>query len=253
VSGCADPACPYVEHVVAGSRGLHVDGYRRVLGAGGTGAFGEADSGLVRRFQREAGLRETGAIGPATHTALAALADEEARRLVREEHARRHPRATARGLAVLASFAALDRRGEMVYSGPGRATVARRWQGIEEEIEPPASPEYADCSSLATWCLWVGRAHGSTDPSRRGWAPGSTATMEPHGRAVPLDDAPPGALLFYARDGLGGHVAMLVERVGGIPFVVSFGAEGGPEYVQWDYRRARFGADDLTSVRDYVD
>jgi hypothetical protein len=253
VSGCADPACPYVEHVVAGSEGLHVDGYRRMVGGSGSGPFGDADAGLVRAFQGEVGLRETGAIGPATHTALSARADDAARALVLEEHARRHPHPTARGLAVLASFAALDRRGLMVYSGPGRETVARRWQGIEDELVPPAAPDYADCSSLATWCLWVGRAYGATDPSRRGWAAGSTATMEPHGRAVELDDAEPGALLFYARAGLGGHVAMLVERVRGIPFVVSFGAEGGPEYVRWDYRRERFGADDLTSVRDYVD
>jgi Putative peptidoglycan binding domain len=253
VSGCADPAFPYVEHVVPGSEGLHVDGYRRILGGEATGSFAEADTELVRRFQREAGLRETGAIGPATHTALTERADEDARRLVHDEYSRRHPHRTARGLAVLASFAALDRRGEMVYSGPGRPTVARRWQGIEEEIEPPAAPDHADCSSLATWCLWVGRAYGSSDPSRRGWAPGSTATMEPHGRAVALGESQPGALLFYARAGLGGHVAMLVERVRGVPFVVSFGAEGGPEYVRWDYRRERFGADDLTSVRDYVD
>jgi hypothetical protein len=253
VSGCADPSCPYVEHVVPGSDGLHVDGYRRMLGAVGAGTFDDEDADRVRAFQRDAGLRETGAIGPATHAALAAAADDGARALVLEEYARRHPATTARGLAVLASFAALDRRGRMVYSGPGRDTVARRWQGIEEELVPPAAPDHADCSSLATWCLWVGRAYGATDPSRRGWAPGSTATMEPHGRAVELDDAEPGALLFYARAGLGGHVAMLVERVRGIPFVVSFGAEGGPEYVRWDYRRARFGADDLTSVRDYVD
>jgi hypothetical protein len=253
VSGCADPACPYVEHVVGGSEGLHVEGYRLMLGGSGSGPFGGADAALARAFQRDAGLRETGAVGPATHTALSARADDNARGLVREEYARRHPRPTARGLAVLASFAALDRRGSMAYSGPGRETVARRWQGIEEELMPPDAPDYADCSSLATWCLWVGRAYGATDPSRRSWAPGSTGTMEPHGRAVELDGAEPGALLFYARRGLGGHVAMLVERVRGIPFVVSFGAEGGPEYVRWDYRRARFGADDLTSVRDYVD
>jgi cell wall-associated NlpC family hydrolase len=77
--------------------------------------------------------------------------------------------------------------------------------------------------------------------------------MEPNGGAVELDDALPGALLFYANAVAGRHVAILVERVGGVPFVVSFGREGGPEYVRWDYRRELFGAHELTSVRDYME
>ena len=118
---------------------------------------------------------------------------------------------------------------------------------------PPRVPDFADCSSLATWCLWTARAHGARDPSDRDWGPGSTWTMEPNGRPVTLAEARPGDLLFYANGQGEGHVAILVERVRDIPFVVSFGAEGGPEYVRWDYRRRRGGADELTSARAYVD
>lgn len=161
--------------------------------------------------------------------------------------------AAARRLVVEASLLALGEQGRMVYSGRNRPTVERRWHAIDEGLTPPAVPRYADCSSLATWCLWVARDHGAHDPSEREWRPGSTHTMEPNGRVVDLDDALPGALLFYANSVAGRHVATLVERVADVPFVVSFGFEGGPDYAPWYYRRELFGHDDLTSVRDYID
>jgi hypothetical protein len=77
--------------------------------------------------------------------------------------------------------------------------------------------------------------------------------MEPNGRVVDLEDALPGALVFYANSVVGRHVAIIADRVENVPFVVSFGSEGGPDYVRWDYRRELFGDDDLTSVREYID
>jgi hypothetical protein len=213
----------------------------------------------VRVFQRwwasergEPLLGATGSIGPVTHHALLDWADEPARELLRREFALRHPCRSAREVVVEAALLALDSRGQIVYSGRNRETVGRRWQGIEDEVAPPEVPRYADCSSFATWCLWLAREFGAEDPSSREWAPGSTHTMEGHGRAVSIANARPGSLFFYFNEAWGGHVGVMVERVADIPMIVGFGREGGPAYVRYDYRVKTLGWNDLRSVKDYI-
>ncbi len=252
-------APPYIEHVHRGSAGAHVDGYRRMLARWAesriteTGPFGAASVALVRDFQRaEVPVTPTGAIGPATHAELVRWADDTACELLQGEYQRRHPQPSGRQIVAEAALLALTKRGTLTYSGRGRATVARRWEGIDNAVVPPDVPLFADCSSLSTWCLWLARDHGATDPSAREWTRGSTDTMELHGRAVDLDSAQPGDLFFYSGAEAGGHVTLMVERVRGVPFVVSFGSEGGPSYVRYDYRRALWGLDDLTSIRSYI-
>jgi cell wall-associated NlpC family hydrolase len=260
-------SAPYVAHVHVGEEGLHVQAYRRMLaawsGAGDlptppAGAFTRDDAAQVRAFQQARSdrhareyLRPTGSIGPLTHLALSGWADDAACRLLQQERSRRGT--GARRLVADAALSVLARRRELVYSGPNRRTVGRRWQGIAEQLLPPDGPRYADCSSLATWCLWVAREHGARDPSQRDWAPGSTATMVGNGTSVGVDEAQPGALFFYAADSGARHVAIMAERVRGVPFVVSFGGEEGLAYLPWDYRRRRSGSDELTTVRDYID
>lgn len=237
----------YIEQVHLGSVGPHVDAYRRMLARWSssneieTGRFGPASVVLVREFQKaEVAVKPTGAIGPATHAALMKWADDTACVLLAEEYQRRHPTVTGRQVVVEAALLALTKRGAITYSGRGRETVGRRWEGIDDRMAPPDVPSFADCSSLATWCLWLARDHGATDPSARDWAPGSTTTMELHGRVVDVATAEPGAMFFYVN-----HVTVMVERVRGIPFVVSFGEEGGPSYLRHNYRP------DSTSIRDY--
>lgn len=260
-ASCATAEAPYVAHAYRGSSGSHVAAYERMLArwageelAEEREVFTAKTAARVRGFQQtETELRPTGSIGPGTHEALLAWADDRAVRLLREEYERRHPGPTARQIVVSAALCALAKRGSLVYSGRNRATVRRRWQGIDEGIAPPEAPTYADCSSLATWCLWLARDLGAGDPSGRDWAPGNTASMERLGRNVTLEDARPGSLFFYANDRMGGHVAIMVERVRDTPFVVSFGFEGGPSYLRYDYRLRMLGRSDLTSVRDYID
>lgn len=250
---------PYVAHAYRGSSGSNVAAYERMLARwadeepGGEGtAFTEATAERVRAFQRAREIKVTGSIGPATHAALLEWADERAALLLRREYRRRHPRTTAREVAVSAAMLALEKRGSIVYSGRNRATVGRRWQGIDEGITPPDVPQYADCSSLVTWCLWLARDLGAADPSNRDWAPGYTGSMQRTGRPVPLAEARPGSLFFYENERMRGHVAIMVERVRQVPFLVSFGFEGGPSYVRYDYRRRFLGRNDLTSIRDYI-
>jgi cell wall-associated NlpC family hydrolase len=249
----------YVSHAYEGSSGSHVAAYAEMLarwageepGATET-LFTHAMAARVRRFQQAEAIKATGSIGPATHAALLSWADEHSAGLLQREYQRRHPRTTAREVAVSAAMLALQHRGKLVYSGRNRPTVGRRWQGIEEEITPPDVPQYADCSSLVTWCLWLARDLGADDPSLRDWAPGHTGSMQRGGRPVTLAGARPGSLFFYENDRMGGHVAIMVERVRDIPFVVSFGFEGGPSYVRYDYRRRFLGWNDLASIRDYI-
>jgi cell wall-associated NlpC family hydrolase len=250
---------PYVAQAHRGTGGSHVAAYERMLArwAGdepGTEAtlFTHATAERVRAFQRSEAIKPTGSVGPATHQALTPWADERAALLLQREYRRRHPRVTARQVVVSAAMLALQKRGTLVYSGRNRPTVDRRWQGIAEEITPPEVPEHADCSSLVTWCLWLARDLGAADPSDRDWVPGHTGSMQEAGTPVLLAEARPGSLFFYENERMGGHVAIMVERVRDVPFLVSFGFEGGPSYVRYDYRRRFLGRNDLTSIRDYI-
>jgi hypothetical protein len=74
-----------------------------------------------------------------------------------------------------------------------------RWDGIKnrKDAEIGQFPEYSDCSSFATWCLWNG-IYGS---------------------------GPPGV-----------HCAVIVDMVNGTPMVISHGSEPGPFDLAYNYR-----------------
>jgi hypothetical protein len=64
-----------------------------------------------------------------------------------------------------------------------------RWDGIknQRDAEIGQFPEYSDCSSFATWCLWNGLVlrFGLGDVvNGAGWTAGYTGTMLEHGLAV---------------------------------------------------------------------
>jgi hypothetical protein len=258
--------CPYVEQLHVGLTGSHVAAYQRMLHRWNAtvrpgwatpseaGAFfGDEMRGQVKAFQRAwsdahpagPGIPQTGFIGPVTHRALLEWADSRACFLLAREYDRRHPSLDGRELAVAAARMALEQRGRMIYSGPGTTHIPKRWQGIAAQLVPPACPTYADCSSLASWCLWVAREHGAADPSENGWSWGTTYSMVGHGRPLTVSTALPGSLFFYNSPSPT-HVAIMVERAKGLPFVCSFGSQGGPSYVRYDYRS------DVSAVRDYL-
>jgi cell wall-associated NlpC family hydrolase len=135
---------------------------------------------------------------------------------------------------VAAAHAAFEQRDSLHYTQDGR-----RMQGVREQIRPPATPQWEDCSSFVTWCCW---AAGAPDPNGRDYDGfGFTGTQIGNGTMVSLDQAQPGDLVFYGNkvdpDPQGGikHVALYV----GNGNVISHGGESGPVLVPVDYRSDR--------------
>jgi hypothetical protein len=152
-------------------------------------------------------------------------------------------RAKARRIAVRA-FALMHNNRPRVHYTQG----ASRWQGIRERrrYADGRHPNYADCSSAATWAWWnaLTNVDGPDTPDRingAGWTAGYTGTMLTHGWRV--NDRKPGDLVIYGRGFPGGHVAMIAENTN---MVYSHGSETGPHYVPWNYRS------DIMAVRRYI-
>lgn len=113
---------------------------------------------------------------------------------------------------------------------------AARWQGISRRRRGRKGqyPNYADCSSLATWCYWDAVIdYGCRDfVNGAGWQAGFTGTMVRHGKRIPRPRNV-GDLVFYGGSlSLPSHVAIYVGR----GLVVSHGSERGPLLVPWNYR-----------------
>lgn len=156
-------------------------------------------------------------------------------------------RLKARTLAVRACRFALARKAGMNYTqGP------RRWQGISEHLVPwgsrPNRPAYADCSSSSTWVLWAVLAHHfGLKPdivNGQSWKAGYTGTMISRGvRVKHRVNWRRGDLIFYGDPfGRTGHVVVYLGR----GRVFSFGSQGGPYELPWNYRS------DFHSCRRYI-
>ena len=144
---------------------------------------------------------------------------------------------------------ALSRKASLHYTqGP------RRWDGIRLDLRSQESecPEYADCSSFATGCLWNGLhvKFGVRDTvNGAGWKAGYTGTMLNCGkRVVHLGNVIRGDCVIYGDGGTGKHTAIVVGRRkrDNKPMVVSHGSESGPHYVAYDYRS------DIMEIRRYI-
>jgi cell wall-associated NlpC family hydrolase len=150
-------------------------------------------------------------------------------------------RSHARKRAVQAAFLALRHRSVVHYT-----QGSSRWQGIRNRLRSKVGqyPHYADCSSLATWCLW--NALHETYEVRdivngAGWNAGFTGTLLNNGVRV-TGKMLPGDLVIYGSGFPGHHVAIYVG--GGM--VISHGSESGPLYLRWNYRG------DVMAVRRYI-
>lgn len=116
----------------------------------------------------------------------------------------------------------------------------RRWEGIDKELNPLKGecPDYADCSSFATWVLWsvIHHHYGIERDLVNGhrWQAGYTGTIVSHGKRVRHRiNWRRGDLILYGDPfGATGHVAVYV----GNGMVVSHGSEGGPYLIRWNYR-----------------
>lgn len=157
-------------------------------------------------------------------------------------------RATARSIVVRAA-----RLGHAHAAAVHYTMGSSRWQGIARRdlVTRGDFPNYADCSSYATWCLWnaLHVKFGLADKvNGAGWRAGYTGTLLTHG--ILVDSGPtldlrkllPGDLILYGSGHPGKHVAIYV----GNGMVVSHGSEGGPYLIPYNYRR------DIMCARRYI-
>lgn len=158
-------------------------------------------------------------------------------------------RIEARDRTVRAAMLALNHAPEIHYTqGP------RRWDGINKDLRSQEGeyPRYADCSSLATWCLWNGlhvKFKVRDTVNGAAWRAGYTGTMLNNGKRVAhLYSVQRGDCVIYGRGAPGVHTAIVVGRRESDDkiMVVSHGSEGGPYYLPYDYRP------DVLQIRRYI-
>jgi cell wall-associated NlpC family hydrolase len=152
----------------------------------------------------------------------------------------KHQRGVAKKLVMQAAWLAYRHRGAVHYTQGGM-----RWQGIRSHLIARNGhyPNWADCSSYTTWCLWNGLRHYGVRDVVNGlnWNAGYTGTQLNHGvRAT--GRLLQGDLVIYGRSFPGHHVAIYV----GNGMVLSHGQEAGPLYLPYRYRS------DILSIRRYI-
>lgn len=155
-------------------------------------------------------------------------------------------RANARRLLLQAAELGLHRAPSLHYTqGP------KRWEGIDKDLRAwrGQCPEWADCSSFATWCLYEGLRHYGVRDVVNGaaWRAGWTGTMATRGKRVIHDESiKVGDLALYGDPvGRTGHVAVVADVKPRL-MVISFGSDPGPFLLPLRYRS------DLRQVRRYI-
>lgn len=147
-------------------------------------------------------------------------------------------RAHARKIIAQDAARCYANRGRIHYTQGGS-----RWQGISSRRSAIRNtyPNYADCSSLATWLLWdaMHRPYGTRDlVNNTRWLYGYTGSMYRRGKAVTkLSSVKIGDLVFYGNQG-GGIPSHVAIAIGG-GRVLSHGSESGPLILNIDYRGDR--------------
>lgn len=158
----------------------------------------------------------------------------------------------ARAIARRAALVGLKNASALHYT-----EGSSRWQGISEHLssEQGHFPDWADCSSFASWCLWNGlflRFNQPDNVNGENWSGGYTGTLLDHGQVVGnLHQVAWGDLVLYGTPGTtGAHTAIITnvgtKNAGGVPHVVSNGSEGGPYWLPYNYRS------DVMCVRRYI-
>lgn len=156
-------------------------------------------------------------------------------------------RIRCRDRVVGAAWLAYNHKPRVHYTQGGM-----RWQGIRghHNARKGQYPTHADCSALATWCLWNGLYLGfgkGDSVNAANWRAGYTGTMLKNGKPVKdLGNVLRGDCVIYGKSSPGVHVAIVVAVKGGRPMVISHGSEAGPFYVPYNYRA------DIMAIRRYI-
>jgi hypothetical protein len=144
-------------------------------------------------------------------------------------------RIIARDRAVNAAILGLHKGPALHYTQD-----SRRWQGIDDHLVAALGhfPDYSDCSSFATWCLWNGLhlPFGCKDfVNGTDWKAGFTGTMLDHGKQVHhIADVQKADCVIYGTGYPGHHTAIVVgRRSDGAPMVASHGGES-VHYLAYD-------------------
>lgn len=159
----------------------------------------------------------------------------------------RDDRIHARDRVEQAARLALRHKGDLHYT-QGDA----RWSGINRRLNASKGqyPRAADCSSFATWCLWNGLYLGfevRDVVNGYAWKAGNTGSMLNHGKRVTVvGNVLRGDCVLYGAGGGGRHTAIVVEKRGSRPYVISHGSDAGPFLLPYDYRP------DVMQIRRYI-
>ena|SRR5271165_109035 len=148
----------------------------------------------------------------------------------------------ARDMAMQAAFLGLNNEPNIHYT-EGSA----RWQGINlhRKAWRGEYPNWADCSSFVTWCLWNGLDHFHRPDVVNGlkWQAGYTGTMLTHGEVIRGKSwLMRGDAIIYGSSWPGQHTAIYI----GNDRVISHGSEAGPNLLPMHYR------EDILGVRRYI-
>ena len=210
ITGRAPRADPLLQQ---GSTGSAVVELQTLLARAGfnpgtaDGNFGAMTKTAVMGFQRARGLTADGVVGPVTWATLRAPAPAPVSRL--------------RGKIVAEARWGLSNAGAIHYR------QLRPMDGIHQRRKLPLD---TDCSGFVTLCYqWA----GAGDPNGLGFSgQGYTGTLLDHLTAVPQSQVKAGDLVLWARNGVGEHVALVLEP-GSDPLLVSHGEEAGPYTVRF--------------------
>jgi peptidoglycan hydrolase-like protein with peptidoglycan-binding domain len=232
---------PFKRTLKLGSRGQDVFAVKRALSSAGFGKWGKWGTmprlfgpyavKHLKGFQKTHGLKVDGVYGLYTHKKLASHIDAYGRYLIGLQKVR-PPKRDAIVQAVMLGY---QHRYNIHYT-----QGSLRMQGVTRHLRPPNYPNYADCSSFATWAYWVA---GAADPNGLGYnGYGYTGTLINHGRRISRSQLQPGDLVFYGHNYIPSHVAIYV----GGGRIVSHGSESGPLLLPVGYRS------DIHSYRSYL-
>lgn len=152
--------------------------------------------------------------------------------------------ATARHLVAQGAALMLAHPADVHYT----QDATQRWEGIAKGLKAWKGqyPRHSDCSSSATWLLWLALSHWNLPDivNGQGWRAGYTGTLLSHGTKVGrVDDMLVGDVVIYGRRGTtGAHAAL---SLGGRT-VFSHGSEAGPFKLDALYRT------DVISIHRFI-
>jgi peptidoglycan hydrolase-like protein with peptidoglycan-binding domain len=220
--------------VVALQRALRKAGYRpkgKGDGRAITREFGLGTKNQLMAFQKAHRLKQDGQLGQLTFNKLKIFYDAYGRSLVRKVAKNMAVPTNQRQRIVQAAYVGYFNRGVIHYTQGGS-----RWEGIDKMMRLPRFPNWADCSSFATWCYWLVYGAGMDFLNGQNWRAGYTGTQIAHGWYVAMDKVQPADLIFYGHSFNGiTHVAPSV----GNGRIISHGNESGPMLLPVDYRGDR--------------